>query len=321
MHDDLTQSRGVLPVLAVAALLVLIGLVWFRAPSVHAREATVPEVVPARQESTLLVSAAWVAERLDDPGTVLLHVANEAPTRLIPGASWLPYDAIADRMGGRLMVEMRAAPELARALGERGVSNDTHVILYAEGPPHTSARAFVTLDWLGHGARTSVLDGGLEAWVASGRGTTTEVASATPAAFVPNVRSDVLVDAEWIRDRLDDPSTTLIDARPLDEYTGRREQRGLRGGHIPGAYNLYFMDLVESDRAPWLIDPGAVRARFEEAGAGDGPVVSYCYIGMRASYTYLVSKYLGYDARFYDPSWNEWGARDELPVVSGEGRR
>jgi thiosulfate/3-mercaptopyruvate sulfurtransferase len=320
MGDDL-RTRGVLPVLALAALLVLIGLIWFRAPPIHALDAAAAESAPPRQESTLLVSADWVAERLDDPGTVLLHVASEAPTRLIPGALWLPYDAIADRMGGRFMVELRPADELARALGERGVSNEAHVILYAEGPPHTSARAFVTLDWLGHGARTSVLDGGLEAWVASGRQTTTEAASATPATFVPSVRSDVLVDAEWIRDRLGDPSTTLIDARPIDEYTGRREQRGLRGGHIPGAYNLYFMDLVESDRTPWLIDVEAVRARFEEAGADEGPVVSYCYIGMRASYTYLVSKHLGYDARFYDPSWHEWGAREELPIVSGRSRR
>ena len=318
--SDLARSRGVLPVIILAALLVLVGLIWFRAPAIHAMGAPDGPTTTA-QTSGLLVSADWVAERLDDPRTVVLHVAMEPPTRLIPGAFHLPYDAIADRTGGPFMVEMKPAEELARVLGERGVSNESNVILYAEGPPHTAARAYVTLDWLGHGARTRVLDGGLEAWVASGRETTTEAASASAATFVPRVRSDMLVDAEWIRDRLDDPAVTLIDARPIDEYTGSREQRGLRRGHIPGAYNLYFMDLVESEENPWLIDVDAARARFEEAGAGAGPVVSYCYIGMRASYTYLVSKHLGYDARFYDPSWNEWGAREDLPIVPGRERR
>lgn len=51
------------------------------------------------------------------------------------------------------------------------------------------------------------------------------------------------------------------------------------------------------------------------------PAAAYCYIGMRASYTYLISRYLGYDAKFYDPSWAEWGRLSELPLTAGASRR
>ena len=65
-----------------------------------------------------------------------------------------------------------------------------------------------------------------------------------------------------------------------------------------------------------------MEARFEEAGAKkDGVVVSYCLIGMRASYTYMISRYLGYDTKFYDASWNDWGRREDLPLVTGRERR
>lgn len=311
------DTRRALPLVLAVLVLVTVGSVSFRRSPIHAMH-----TAQAAAPSEIIVDASHVEEAMRASGVALLHVAYEAPRRLIPGARFLDYDAIALPVDAGLRVQLPPVDDLARALGAVGVSNDTRVILYAEGAPHLAARAFVAFDYVGHGDRTSVLDGGLQAWTAGGRTTVDQPASATMATFVPHVRENMLVDAAWIRARLDDPSVALIDARPMDEYTGQLPQEGLRGGHIPGAYNLYFMDLVQPDGPPTLLPIDAVAARFRDAGAEAGDtVVNYCYIGMRASYTYLVSRHLGLDARFYDGSWDEWGKRSELPVVSGPSRR
>ncbi len=278
----------------------------------------------AQANPDILVSGDWLVEHRDDPGVVVLHVGMASMGRpleeYVQGAHYLDYHDIAlDR--NDLITELAPVEDLVEVFRAAGVSNDSRVIVVGDPGLH-AARVFMTLDYLGHGDRTSVLDGGLAAWKAAGGGVATEPAAPARGDFEADVREDMLVTAEWIHERLDDPNVTLIDARPEDEYTGERPGRDfLRGGHIPGAYNLYWQDLTGED-IPTLIDLAEVEARFEEAGAAkDGVVVSYCLIGMRASYTYMISRYLGYETKFYDASWNDWGRREDLPLVTGKARR
>ncbi len=278
----------------------------------------------AQENPHTLVSVEWLAEHRSDAEVVFLHVAStrrSSPTEYIPGARFLDFSAITENRGD-IPTEMRPVEAMVEAFEAAGVSNDKHVVVYSSGAAHMSARVFIALDYLGHGDRTSVLDGGLEAWKAAGHPVASVPGDGGPAHFLARVREDLVVTADWIASRLDDPSVVMIDARAENEYTGEREQAGIRGGHIPGAYNLYFMDLVESQELPRLKDLADVKARYHEAGASmDGTVVSYCYSGMRASYTYLISRYLGYDTRLYDGSWAEWGRREGLPLVTGTSRR
>lgn len=277
----------------------------------------------AQESSNVLVSTDWLAAHLEEPDLVLLHVGMRhegVPEELIPGTRFLDYHEVAVERRG-LSTELPPVQDLVAVFRAAGLTNESRVVVYGT-PGHVPARIFMTLDYLGHGDRTSVLDGGLETWKAEGRPLETALASAEPGDFDAHVREDVVVTADWIHHRLEDPAVTLIDARPADEYSGERTSRNLRPGHIPGAYNLYWEDLIGSGELPRLKDLEAVRARFEESGASrESVLVSYCMIGMRASYTYLISRYLGYEARFYDGSWNEWGAREELPAATASQGR
>ena len=281
-----------------------------------------PQLALAGSETVpLLVSTEWVAEHLEDPGVVIVHVAmahHGAPAKLLPGAAYLDYHAI--ETSDELSIEMPPVEELEAAFRSAGISNECHVVLYGPPPAHIAARAFVTLEYLGH-ERVSVMDGGIEAWLEEGRPIAD--APSTPAAgsFEARVDASVLVDAAWIRDHLEDPGIAVIDARPADQYEGQSSRDYLRPGHIPGAGNLYYRDLVRSEKLHRMKDPAEARRLLEQAGAAPGKtIVSYCQIGMRASYNYLVARHLGYDVKFYDPSWVEWGDDPDLPAEAGPQR-
>ena len=85
-------------------------------------------------------------------------------------------------------------------------------------------------------------------------------------------------------------------------------------GHIPGAYQLFWEDLVESRERPRFLPLEELSARFSSAGADPGDtVVTYCKVGLRASVDYMIARMLGYDTRFFDGSWSDWG----VPGLSG----
>jgi thiosulfate/3-mercaptopyruvate sulfurtransferase len=124
---------------------------------------------------------------------------------------------------------------------------------------------------------------------------------------------DRIVSAEWILVRLGHDNLSLVDARPDDEFSGA--DGGLGGrvnpGHIPSARQLLWEDLVESRDRPVFLPASELSDRFVAAGADPGDtVVAYCQVGLRASVTYMIARMLGYETRFFDGSWRDWGRRD-----------
>jgi thiosulfate/3-mercaptopyruvate sulfurtransferase len=119
-------------------------------------------------------------------------------------------------------------------------------------------------------------------------------------------------DAAYVLARLDAPGTTIVDARDARYYNGEAGGQP-RPGHIPNAVNLPFSSLIAGTK---IKDEAALRQIFAEAGVKAGSeVVSYCHIGMQASLVALAARMLGYEARVYDGSFEEWRGRDDLPVV------
>lgn len=280
---------------------------------------------PPPVRSELIVSTAWLAAHLDDPKVVILHVAR-TPTHYdeghIPGARFVGWDEITVTRDG-VPNELAPVVDLQEIFARLGIGDNARVVLYGDNSGLSAARAYFTLDYLGHGERSALLDGGLEKWKAERRGVSTEKVEPKMVPFTPRVRAsavtnlDVMRDLSWTATNLDSASVVLIDARPVDEYTGTKPGDGVpRGGHIPGAANVFWMQNVVSKENPVLRSVPELRKLYEQAGALHGrTVVTYCRTGGQASHAYFTLKYLGYDVVMYDGSFFEWSNTEGTPVV------
>lgn len=294
--------------------------------------AMVPASTAAQQQTRadLLVTADWLAEHLTDSELVLLHVGQQAEYEAehIPGARYISLSEIAapedHDAGTGLSLQMPEPEALAGTLEGLGIRDDSRIVVYY-GTDWVSpaTRVLLTLDWIGLGARASLLDGGMQRWKAAGHPVTAEKPAPGRGAVTPRVRDDLIVNAEWVRERLDDPAFRIVDARAPVHYDGIQptylHREPVRKGRIPGAVSVPFNQLWDDELR--LKPEPELRAIFEAAGVEPGQtVVGYCHLGQFATAMLLGARTLGYDVRLYDGSFQEWGSREELPVEGPEGR-
>ena len=266
----------------------------------------------------MLVSTAWLAQHLHDPNLVVLAVGDKEDYDKghIPGSIFLSYmDSHLMKGPTGLTLEMPPMDQLAAFFGKAGVSNDSHVILYqAKDWFSPTARVYLTLDAMGLGRQTSVLDGGFLLWSKEGRPVSTEETHpAKPGTITPCPQSDIITDLADVKASVQHPGVAIVDARDQEYYTGKTQPNSQRRGHIPGAGSLPFVNLWADDGR--LKSPDELTALFHAAGVKPGDrVIVYCHIGQQASADYFAARTLGYDVRLFDGSWEEWSAHKELPA-------
>lgn len=263
-----------------------------------------------------LVDVDWLAQRLDRDNLVVVDAsamgsANQAEG--IPGAIRFDLDGVLSR-GIHDMLPPRQFERELRALGIRA---GDRVVAYDADGIFSSARAWWMLR--AAGVQAAVLDGGLPAWKAAGH----ELA---PVADKLDREGNVEVrwestrfrNARFVERRLQagDP---VLDARSADRFTGDAPdpRAGVRAGHIPGARNVPYTDLLDNGRMLPVAElrqrlSGHIRYREQPLTASCGSGITACIIALAA--TLAGHKHVS----IYDGSWADWGAENSgRPVATG----
>lgn len=230
----------------------------------------------------------------------------------IPGAVYMARDSILTDMGG-VPGMLPPVDRVRQVVEQAGIGNDTRVVVYDDSNGLWASRLFWTLEYIGH-KKVALLDGGLSGWAGEGRALQREEAEKPPALFRIQVQEDLLADKDWLLDNLDNPRVKVVDSRSPAEYTGA-DRYASRGGHIPGAGNIDWVQNLDGEKGIFL--PTETLERIYEQGevTRDRKIVTHCQTGIRAAHTYFTLRLLGYDeVRLYDGSWVEWGNSADTPV-------
>jgi thiosulfate/3-mercaptopyruvate sulfurtransferase len=274
------------------------------------------------------VSSEWLADRLGAANLRILDVRGEVggqpPAKRadydevhIPGAVFADWTADFVDLDDPRPIQL-ASPEAFRTCAERlGIGDDDVVVTYDDYFDIFAGRMWWAMRAYGHDA-VRVLDGGWRTWRAEARATTAATPSLPPATFTPRPVPALNRTLAEVEVALAD-GVTLIDARPRHLYDGDPDAH--RTGHIPGAVNLPYPDLVDAES-------GLFRSRHElrvavasvgiDPDDADAPVISSCGSGVSASVVCMALELLGRrDVPVFDGSFAEWVADLARPIAQG----
>ena len=206
-----------------------------------------------------IVSAEWLVSHLNAPDVRVLDCTYFMPgsprtgrqvydAHHIPGARFFDIDDVADT--DSTLPHMLPAPEkFSSRVRRMGLGDGHRVICYDQNGFLASARVWWMFRVMGHGD-VAVLDGGFEAWRAAGGG----VEDLPPhfmadRHFTVRPRRDLVRDLDQMKQTVDAGGAQIVDARSAGRFNGTAPEPrpGLRGGRMPGSFNVPYGEVLTAD--------------------------------------------------------------------------
>lgn len=274
----------------------------------------------------MLVSPDWLNDHKDDPELVIVDCPWEyySYTRAhIPRAVCRPGHSYIKALNedGSQTVHVATESEFQKLLSDLGIGADSTVVAYDDWGSIFATRLWWVLKYYGFD-NVKVLNGGWQNWVASEM--PISVVATEPKEITTPIKletnSDVLITRDELLEKHTDSNFQVLDVRSVDEYEGRAAHGNNRVGHVPGAVNLEWCQLLENSydaEGVRIFKPGdEIQSLLDGAGVDCSKnVVTHCQAAVRATFTAFALELIGHSpARLYDGSMAEWANRDDTPL-------
>jgi len=236
---------------------------------------------------------------------VIIDVSKEDTYRTvhIKNAINIPHTKLYAK--GEIEGVLKSDVELAALFGKHGVSNASSIIIYDEGSQKYSSRVYWILEYLG-ASDVKILHKNMDQWKKE-RVPLTRLPGKLPATtFNAKPNPAISVDMAYVKSKLNNPSTILIDARTAEEFNGTSETPE-SPGHIPGAINLNYEDVLNAKKA--FKSKEEIAAIANKLGiTSDKELVLYCRTSVRGAVLFAAFyDILGYkNVKVYDGALAEW---------------
>ncbi|MGF1521716.1 MAG: sulfurtransferase [Leptolyngbyaceae cyanobacterium] len=268
-------------------------------------------IAPSSLEQRWIVSATEALELIDQGATLLDARGQGLIKQKLPGAiavNWRDFSPRAAAVRGRLLED---DAQLTQRLQALGISQNIPVVVLGDPPRGwgEDGRIVWMLRTLGH-QQAVLVDGGLRALVEEAGDTHSLSDTSTahqPGDFVVRRDPTWSIQRDAVRSQIGSDNLVIIDTREPREFAGKTPYGEQRGGHIPGAVNLYFKDLWGEDGR--LLSRQEVNVKLQALGiTPDTEVIVYCTGGIRSGWVAAVLVTWGFSTQNYAGSMWEWSA-------------
>ncbi len=273
-----------------------------------------------------IVKAKWLYDELQEKRNeytivdVRFHLADPEAGKKeyleghLPGAVYLDLNkdlssSISEHGGRHPLPDF---DELAEKLGKIGIDNDTKVVVYDDQGGMVASRFWWLMKHLGH-SEVAILDGGYSKWLSEGYEITTSIPVKTASTFTPHINEEwTWVDASQVKEKLNQSGTIIIDSRETNRYLGLEEPIDPIAGHIPGAVNYFWKDVLDKDGS-WK-EAEELQQNFSDIPPSK-EIIVYCGSGVSACPNILALKRAGYEnVKLYAGSWSDWITHEDYPI-------
>src|SRR5471032_446601 len=260
--------------------------------------------------SKWLKSTEWLSGQIGKPNIAIVDGSFYLATQKrdaraeyiachIPGAVFFDIETIADDSTD--LPHMLPGPtQFGAAVSALGISDTDTIIVYDGVGLNSAPRVWWTFRIFG-AKNVFILDGGFPAWKADGRAVEAGDVKRPTAKFKATMDTGAVAMMSDVQIALHDESAQVVGARSAGRFAGRdpEPRPGLRSGHMPGALNVPYTEIVENGR---LVSPDRIAQAFKKDGVDvDRPVITSCGSGVTATILTLGLDALGKKpGRIYD---------------------